>query len=48
MENIDPDFKVNKINIIINTLFKNREIGLVTYLEFNKIKYCIIINNNRK
>ena len=48
MENIDLDFKVNNISNIINTLFKNQEIELVTYLEFYKIKYCIIINNNRK
>ena len=35
MENIGPVFQSNNINNIINTLFKNHEIDLVTYLDFN-------------
>ena len=34
MENIGPVFQSNNINNIINILFKNHEINLVTYLDF--------------
>ena len=41
MENIGPVFQSNNINNIINTLFKNHEIDLVTYLDF-KLKLSIL------
>jgi len=41
MENIGPVFQTNNINSIINILFKNHEINLVTYLDF-KLKLSIL------
>ena len=41
MENIGPGFQSNNINNIINVLFKNHEINLVTYLDF-KLKLSIL------
>jgi hypothetical protein len=41
MENIGPGFQSNNINNIINILFKNREIDIVTYLDF-KLKLSIL------
>jgi hypothetical protein len=41
MENIGPVFQSNNINNIINILFKNHEIDLVTYLDF-KLKLGIL------
>ena len=41
MENIGPGFESNNINNIINILFKNRDIDLVTYLDF-KLKLSIL------
>ncbi len=41
MENIGPGFQSNNINTIINILFKNRDIDLVTYLDF-KLKLSIL------
>ncbi len=41
MENIGPVFQSNNINSIINILFKNHEIDLVTYLDF-KLKLSIL------
>jgi hypothetical protein len=41
MENIGPGFQSNNINNIINILFKNRDIDLVTYLDF-KLKLSIL------
>jgi hypothetical protein len=41
MENIGPGFQSNNINNIINILFKNHEIDLVTYLDF-KLKLSIL------
>jgi hypothetical protein len=41
MENIGPVFQSNNINNIINILFKNHEINLVTYLDF-KLKLSIL------
>ena len=41
MENIGPGFQSNNINNIINILFKNRDIDLITYLDF-KLKLSIL------
>lgn len=41
MENIGPVFQSDNINSIINILFKNHEIDLVTYLDF-KLKLNIL------
>ena len=41
MENIGPGFQGSNINNIINNLFKNHEIDLVTYLDF-KLKLSIL------
>ena len=41
MENRGPGFQSNNINNIINILFKNRDIDLVTYLDF-KLKLSIL------
>jgi hypothetical protein len=41
MENRGPGFQSNNINNIINILFKNRDIDLVTYLDF-KLKLTIL------
>lgn len=41
MENIGPGFQSHNINNIINILFKNHEIDLVTYLDF-KLKLSIL------
>jgi hypothetical protein len=41
MDNIGPVFQSNNINSIINALFKNHEIDLVTYLDF-KLKLSIL------
>jgi len=41
MENIGPVFQSDSINSIINILFKNHEIDLVTYLDF-KLKLNIL------
>ena len=41
MENIGPGFESNNINNIINILFKNRDIDLVTYLD-SKLKLTIL------
>jgi hypothetical protein len=41
MENIGPVFQSTNINNIINILFKNHEIDLVTYLDF-KLKLSIL------
>ena len=38
---IGPGFQSNNINNIINILFKNRDIDLVTYLDF-KLKLSIL------
>ena len=41
MENVGPVFQSDNINSIINILFKNHEIDLVTYLDF-KLKLNIL------
>jgi hypothetical protein len=41
MENIGSVFQSNNINNIINILFKNHEIDIVTYLDF-KLKLSIL------
>ena len=41
MENIGPGFQCSNINNIINILFKNHDIDLVTYLDF-KLKLSIL------
>jgi hypothetical protein len=41
MENIGPVFQGNNINSIINILFKNHELDLITYLDF-KLKLSIL------
>ena len=41
MENIGPVFQSDNINSIINILFKNHEIDLVTYLDF-KLKLNVL------
>ena len=41
IDNIGPGFQSNNINNIINILFKNRDIDLVTYLDF-KLKLSIL------